>query len=131
MYSNTPDAYEATHMMESQQYQPGMPTTTNQGNSYPNYPGYPASASGPYPSTAGSYPDYSAPNNYANGTAYQNVPPQSQMGASYPDSTMQYQQAIAARNARGRTAGLIMILIGLLMILGSVIIFAMQQGMLS
>lgn len=138
--------YEETSMMERS----NPPLSPQMGNSYPGYPapGYPPQQSGSsYPSqSGGSYPpqgmyppDYATGTNTGNygsrpGMSYPNMPPlgmQSQMGASYPSASGQYQQdEHAARAARGRTTGLILVLCGLIFILGAVILFALQIHMI-
>lgn len=129
--------YDATSMME-QQSPPML------GSSYPGYPAQHTNATG-YPSSGGNYPTQN-PGNYAQqqnmypdyGTqgagayganpsypSYANMPPQ--MG--YPNRQQQEDEH-AARAARGRTTGLVLVLCGLLFILGAVVLFATQSHFL-
>ena len=140
--------YDETSMMERSN--PPM------GNSYPGYaaPGYPAQQSGSSypPQSNGNYPpqgmypaDYGTSGagaygpgtngygtgNYGTGMSYPNMPPQAMqppMNTGYPSSTSQYQQdEHAARAARGRTTGLVLVLCGLIFILSAVVLFAVQM----
>lgn len=132
--------YDETSMMERSN--PPLPPQTQMGNSYQGYPapGYPPQQSGSSYPSQGMYPaDYGTGTNTGNygsgpGMSYPNMPPmgmQSQMGGSYPSAPGQYQQdEHAARAARGRTTGLILVLCGLIFILGAVILFALQIHMI-
>jgi hypothetical protein len=121
--------YDATSMVNpadyTQQQQPG--------NSYANYPAQPNQANN-YPSlTTGAYAAPQTPygnNNYATGMSYPNtMQPQTGYqqipGQNYPQD--QLAQTHTAANARGRTAGLVLILFGLIFIFGAVILFAIQN----
>jgi hypothetical protein len=130
--------YDETSMMERS----NPPLAPQMGNSYAGYPppGYPSQQSGSsYPSqSGGNYPpqnmypaEYATSTNTNNypGMSYPNMQPpgmQPQMG-SYPSTHGQYQQdEHAARAARGRTTGLVLVLCGLIFVLGAVILFALQ-----
>jgi hypothetical protein len=131
--------YDETSMMERS----NPPLAPQPGNSYPGYPpqqsgsGYPLQSGGNYPSQ-GMYPAEYGTNtgNYGAGpgVSYPNMPPQgmqAQMGPGYPLASGAYQQdEHAARSARGRTTGLILVLCGLIFILGAVILFALQIHMI-
>ena len=98
-------------------------------NAYPpqQQPGYaPGSGSG-YPTQQSGYPQNSYPDNttmggdnYQSGMAYPTT--QQQMPSSY------HQEEQSVLNARRRTTGLVLILLGLLLILSAIFLFALQQG---
>ncbi|GCE17065.1 zinc ribbon domain-containing protein [Dictyobacter kobayashii] len=130
--------YDATSMMEST----SQPQSPPMGNSYPGYPpqtgagyapqsggNYPTQSGGNYPTQQNMYPDFTThgAGAYGSGMSYPNQPQQS-MG--YPQVPNQYQQnEHAARAARGRTTGLILVLCGLIFILTAVVLFALQSGL--
>ena len=126
--TNAPLDYEATSMMEQ-----ANPNTAQQmGNSYP---GYPTQSGGNYP-PQNMYPGSGTTHgggSYGTGMSYPNMPPQQMdMGYSQPHAQNQYQQQQAeqaARAARGRTTGLILVLCGLIFILTAVVLFALQSGL--
>ncbi len=97
-------ANEATNMMGSQNAGAGQVPT---GAAYPGY--MPQSAAN-YPQQRASYPGYTM----QGGTTYQ------QFGASFEDAEK--------IRARGRIAGLLLILIGLLFILGAMVLFILTHN---
>ena len=127
------DANGATSRVERVNYGTQMPPTQQQvmGNSYAGYPagGYPPMQSNSgYPvQNTGNYPPQ-VPPGYQPGTPYTEVPVQT--GASYPPYSGQYFPQQRAANAKGRTTGLILVLLGLLLILSAAVLFAMQQGLI-
>ena len=126
------DANGATSRVEQVNYGTQAPPTQQaMGNSYA---GYSAQQSGGYPPVPGSYPVQNTggyppqvfQSGYQQGMSYTEVP--AQMGGSYPQYSGQPQQR--AMNTKGRTTGLILVLIGLLLIISAVVLFAMQQGLI-
>lgn len=142
--TNAPLDYEATSMMEQANQNPAQ----QMGSSYPGYPpqsggNYPSQNSGRYPTqSGGNYPPQNmypgsgtthGGGTYGTGMSYPNMPPQQMdMGYGQPQAQNQYQQQQAeqaARAARGRTTGLILVLCGLIFILTAVFLFALQSGL--
>jgi hypothetical protein len=140
--------YDETSMME----RTNTPLSPPMGNSYPGYPapGYPAqpSGSGYAPQSSGNYPpqgmypaDYGTSGaggygpgtnagNYGPGMSYPNMSPQT-MNTGYSSTNGQYQpDEHAARAARGRTTGLVLVLCGLIFILGAVVLFALHTNII-
>ncbi|GCE25023.1 hypothetical protein KDA_05070 [Dictyobacter alpinus] len=138
----TPDSfdYDSTSVMEQANQNPA-------GGSYPGYPpqtntGFPTQSGGNYPTqSGGNYPSqmYTGSGTtqgggaYGTGMSYPNLPQQQmEMGYSQPHLQNPYQQQqaeLAARAARGRTTGLILVLCGLIFILTAVVLFALQSGL--
>ncbi len=124
------DANGATSRVEQVNYGTQVPPTQQvMGNSYA---GYPAQQSGGYlpggypVQNTGGYPPQVFQSGYQSGMPYTEVP--APMGGSYPQYSGLPQQHAA--NTKGRTTGLILVLIGLLLIISAVVLFAMQQGLI-
>ncbi|GCF10111.1 zinc ribbon domain-containing protein [Dictyobacter arantiisoli] len=124
--------YDATNMMDQ--------VAPPQQNSYPGYPaqtsgvgvGFPHPQSGSNYPQQGMYPDFTTNGGYNTGMSYPNMPAQ-QMSPNYPNVSGHYPPQVdehAARAARGRTTGLVLVLFGLVLILGAVVLFAMQNHIL-
>ncbi len=119
---NMQDAEEATRRVDASGYDYG--TAARMGPSNPDmrtsYPGYPQS-SGNYPPQQTPYPGYpQAPST--------NFAPQEHMGyqpypGQYPPQAPQ-----ANTNAKGRSAALVIILLGLLLILVAMTLFVLQRN---
>jgi hypothetical protein len=132
----TQDANGATSRVEQVNYNAQIPPTQQvRGNSYSGISGIPLQGTGnppfqgnsPYPNNngypvqnTGGYPPQVPYPGYQPGMPYTDVPPQ--MGASYQHYPPQ------PTNTKGRTTGLILVFIGLLLILSAAILFAIQQG---
>ncbi len=124
----TQDAGEATSRVEQVHYNTQASPQQTPGGSYVGYssqPGYSPLPNSYLAQNTGNYPPQGPPN-YQLGTPYTEVP----VGGSYPQSSSQYLPQQRAINAKGRTTGLILVLIGLLLIIGAAFLFAMQQGLI-
>jgi hypothetical protein len=124
------DASEATSRVEQVQYNnTQVPPQQLPGSSYAGYQAPSGGGYSPLPSSypvqnTGSYPPQ-VPPNYQLGTPYTEIP----IGG-YPQYSSQALPRQRAINAKGRTTGLILVLIGLLLIMGAAVLFAMQQGLI-
>jgi hypothetical protein len=119
--------YDATSLIDQPTYQAPH---TQMGGSYANYPtqfderGYPMQNPG-YPVQNGSgygYPLQNPGGGYQTGMSY---PPQT--GYQLMQGNYQQEERDSV-NARGRTTGLVLVLLGLIMVLSAVILFAIQQN---
>jgi hypothetical protein len=127
----TQDAYEATRRMQSQEqgYDAAAPGTLSNPAMDPSHPAdLPTQYShrrGNYPSQQDMYAGYpqSGGNYVPQGASY---PGFAQQGMSNQPSPAQ--QAQAAANARGRTAALLVILLGLLLILVAMTLFILERN---
>ncbi len=126
------DANGATSRVEQVNYSTQAPPSQQvMGSSYAGYPaqprgGYPSTQSGHLVQNTGGYsPQVSHPGFQS---PYTEVP--GQMGGSYPQYSGQYLPQSRATSTKGRTTGLILVLIGLLLIICAVVLFAMQQGLI-
>ncbi|GAC1357699.1 MAG: hypothetical protein NVS2B12_02330 [Ktedonobacteraceae bacterium] len=132
----------ATSRVEQVNYNGQLPPTQQvMGNSYGAYPpqptggyaplqsggGYPVQHTGGYPPQI-SHPGYSNPAYQQPGVPYTDVPPH--MVSGYQQYPTRYPVEQRASNAKGRTTGLILVFIGLLLILSAAVLFAMQQGLI-
>ena len=111
---DTQAAYGATSRVDAQQnYATQAPNTgypTQSGGNYPTqsaYPTYTPQSGGNYPTQQTSYPTFVPPG----GVGYQQPYPQQPAGPS-----------------KGRTTGLVFILLGLLLILSAVVLFILQHN---
>jgi len=99
----------------------GYPSPQGTGNlPFQSNGGYPVQNTGGYQPQA-PYPSYP-------GAPYTNVPPQ--MDAGYQQYQNPYPPQQQQTNTKGRTTGLIIVFIGLLLILSAALLFAMQQGLI-
>jgi len=105
------------------------------GDAYPT--AYPQQSATNYPQAGYSGFPPQGPEGFATQQAYSGFPQQSgrlytPVPAAYPGSSpyQQYQggQAAVAQSSRGRTAGLVLILIGLLFILSAIVLFILQHN---
>ncbi len=123
-------ASDATSRVEQVRYNTQAPPQQVPGNSYSGYPAQSGGRYSPLPvsypaQNTGGYPPQGPPN-YQLGSPYT----EALVGNSYPQSSSQYLPQRRAINAKGRTTGLILVLIGLLLIVGAAVLFAMQQGLI-
>ncbi len=104
------------------------PFQSNSGYLPPPGPGNPPfQSNNAYPiQNTGSYQPQAPYPGYQPGMPYTNVPPQ--IDASYQQYQSPYPPQQQPTNAKGRTTGLIIVFIGLILILSAALLFAMQQG---
>jgi hypothetical protein len=111
---NAQGANDATSMMEAQNFNSRVSTPQNMGNSFV----------GGYPPPQGSYVDYGTQGGgyMPTNTGY--------VGPGAMQSAMGYTQEpeAAHSNKNLRTAGLLIVVLGVLLILSAVILFALQQN---
>ncbi len=137
----TQDANGATSRVEQISNNTQMPPTQQvRGNTYGTYPpqgisNTPLHSNSGYPlqNTGSSYPpQVPYPTYQPAPPSYTDVPPQ--MGMSYQQYPVQYSGQYPPQHqpthTKGRTTGLILVFIGLLLILSAAILLAMQQGLI-
>lgn len=110
-------AYEATQQMDASDYGTGTARFPSNPNMDASYPGY----------APQSYPEQNSAN-YPSGAAYPGFAPPGGTGYSAPGQQLRGNSA--AQNTKGRSAALVIILLGLLIILGAMALFAIQRGLL-
>jgi hypothetical protein len=97
------------------------------------YQGYPSPSNSNY-APQGPYPTYHSQNSYP-GPPLQTIDPSygqqiSSQSMGYSQTHGQYPQTNATRNTRGKRIGMTLIIVGLVLILFAIILFALGQGLI-
>jgi predicted nucleic acid-binding Zn ribbon protein len=129
----TQDGNEATRRVDASGYDFGAQRSPSNPDMRTSYPGYPQQSSG-YPPQQAPYPGYQqGMSGYTQAPPTNFIPQENRGYQSYPGQYQaqgsQAQQApLAKTNAKGRSAALVIILLGLLLILVAMVLFFLQHN---